>query len=114
MARTDLNVVALTRAGVNLAAALTPAAVDGHAFDYNARRMLRVKNSGGTARTVTVQIPGTVDGQDIMDRPYVIPATTGDVLIPPFPAVYRQPNGKVHIDYDDPAGLSVAVFELPV
>ncbi|WP_424533636.1 hypothetical protein ACOZ38_25205 [Sphaerisporangium viridialbum] len=114
MARTDLNAVAVPRGGLDLTAALTPATVDGHAFVHSDRRMLRVKNANAAARTVTVQIPATVDGQDIVDRPYVIPALTGDVLIPPFPGIYRQANGKVNIDYDNPAGVSVAVYELPV
>ncbi|MER6171359.1 hypothetical protein [Streptosporangium sp. NPDC001681] len=114
MARTDLTPVAMSRAGLNLAATLTPAHVDGHAFVHSARRQLRVKNTNAAARTVTVQIPATVDGQDVEDRPYTIPALTGDVLIPPFPDVYRQANGKVFIDYSDPVGVSVAVYELPV
>ncbi|WP_214317046.1 hypothetical protein [Nonomuraea sediminis] len=113
MARTDLNAVPVPRGGLDLTAALTPAIVDGHMFVHSERRMLRVKNTNAAARTVTVQIPATVDGQDIVDRPYVIPPTTGDVLIPAFRAVYRQANGKVYIDYDNPAGLSVAVLELP-
>ncbi|MFI6886759.1 hypothetical protein [Streptosporangium canum] len=114
MARTDLTPVAMSRAGVDLGASLAPAHVDGHAFVHSARRQLRVKNTNAAARTVTVQIQATVDGQDVVDRPYVIPALTGDVLIPPFPEVYRRSDGKVFIDYSDPAGVSVAVYELPV
>ncbi|MGI5293151.1 hypothetical protein ACQEVF_58935 [Nonomuraea polychroma] len=114
MARTDLDAVPVPRAGLDLTAALTPAIADGHMFVHSERRMLRVKNTNAAARTVTVQIPATVDGQDIVDKPYVIPANTGDVLIPAFRAIYRQANGKVYIDYSDPAGVSVAVLELPV
>ncbi|GAA3144922.1 hypothetical protein Ppa06_58210 [Planomonospora parontospora subsp. parontospora] len=114
MARTDLTAVAMTRAGVNLGAALTPANADGHAYIDNGRRMVRLKNTDSTAKTVTVQIPATVDGQDVEDREYIVPATTGDVLLPPFPAVYRRPDGKVFLDYSAITGLSVAVYELPV
>ncbi|WP_440100028.1 hypothetical protein [Streptosporangium sp. H16] len=114
MARIDLPPVAMPRAGLNLGAALTPANTDGHMFVHSARRQLRIKNTNAAARTVTVQIPATVDGQDIVDRPYVIPALTGDVLIPPFPDVYRRGDGKVFVDYSDVAGLSVALYELPV
>ncbi|WP_433235523.1 hypothetical protein ACQPYK_25485 [Streptosporangium sp. CA-135522] len=114
MARTDLPVTSMTRAGHNLAGALpTPAIADGHMFVNNGRRMVRVKNSNAAARTVTVQIPGEVEGQPLTDRPYVVPATTGDVLIPPLPAIYNQVNGKVYLDYSDPAGVSVEVLELP-
>ncbi|MEU7891696.1 hypothetical protein AB0B45_02400 [Nonomuraea sp. NPDC049152] len=114
MARTDLTAVVVPRAGMDLTVALAPAVVDGHMFVHSERRMVRVKNTNAASRTVTLQIPVTVDGQDVVDRQYVIPALTGDVLIPPPPAVYRQANGKVYIDYDNPAGLTVAVLELPV
>ncbi|WP_440063785.1 hypothetical protein [Streptosporangium sp. OZ121] len=114
MARTDLTPVPMPRGGLNLSAALTPAIADGHAFVHSDRRQLRVKNTNAAARTVTVQLPATVDGQDVEDREYVIPALTGDVLIPPFPAIYRQSNGKVNVDYSATPDLSVAVYELPV
>lgn len=114
MARTDLPVTLTTRAGHNLASALpTPATVDGHSFLNNGRRMVRVKNTNAAPQTVTVQIPGEVEGQPLTDRPYTIPATTGDVLIPPLPAIYNQANGRVYLDYSDPTGLSVDVIELP-
>jgi hypothetical protein len=115
MARTDLTVTPVPRAGLNLAAALPNAAhVDGNAFAWSDKRSLRFKNSDGTPKTVTIEIPGTVDGQDIPDRPYTIPATTGDVLIPPLPAVYRRSDGKVWINYTGGVtGLTVAVLDEP-
>ncbi|MFI9553718.1 hypothetical protein [Nonomuraea endophytica] len=113
MARADLTVTPMSRAGVSLTGALTPAVADGHRYGYSAKRQLRVRNTATSARTVTLVIPGEVDGQPIQDRPYTIPATTGDVLIPPFPEVYRQADGSIHINYDDAAGVSVAVYEQP-
>ncbi|MEV0617570.1 hypothetical protein AB0I81_29910 [Nonomuraea sp. NPDC050404] len=115
MPRTDLPVTKIIRAGHDLAAALpTPAIADGHAFINNSRRMIRVKNANTAARTVTVQIPGEVEGQPLPDVPYTIPANDGDVLIPALPAIYNQSDGKVYLDYSDPAGLTVQVLELPV
>ncbi len=111
MARIDLSVTPMPRAGVSLAGALTAANADGHSFGFSAKRQLRVKNVATFARTVTVVMPGEVDGQPLPDRPYTIPPNTGDVLIPPFPEIYRQPDGTVWINYDDPAGVSVAVYE---
>jgi hypothetical protein len=113
MARIDLAVTAMPRSGVNLAAALTPANADGHMFPHSAKRQIRVKNTANAARTVTLVIPGELEGQPLPDVPYVIPANTGDVLIPPPGDVYRQLDGKVWVNYDDPAGVSVAVYELP-
>lgn len=114
MARADLPVTQITRAGHDLAAALPhPAVADGHKFVNNGRRMVRVKNANAADRTVTVQIPGSVEGQPLPDVPYTIPADDGDVLIPPLPAIYNQADGRVYLDYSDPAGVSVQVLELP-
>ncbi|PRX66109.1 hypothetical protein B0I32_106245 [Nonomuraea fuscirosea] len=113
MARTDLPVTKTTRAGHDLTAPLpTDAIADGHAFVNNSRRMVRVKNAAAEARTVTVQIPGQIEGQPLPDVPYPVPAG-GDVLIPPLPAIYNQSGGKVYLDYSDPDGLTVHVLELP-
>ncbi|SEU46602.1 hypothetical protein [Nonomuraea wenchangensis] len=115
MARTDLPITPMPKAGLSLAGALpTAAAVDGHAFGHSAKRLVRIRNSSGSPKTVTAVIPGEVEGQPLADRPYVIPATTGDVLIPPFGDIYAQDDGKVYLDYPaDPSGLTVAVYEMP-
>ncbi|MEV1168612.1 hypothetical protein [Nonomuraea sp. NPDC049784] len=113
MARTDLDVQPMPRNGKALGAGLVAASVDGNAFDHTERRMLLIKNSNGAPATATVQIPATVEGQDVVDRPVTVPANES-LLLPPFSAVYRQANGKVYIDYTDPAGLTVGVLELPV
>ncbi|MGW4639556.1 hypothetical protein ACWEN6_13560 [Sphaerisporangium sp. NPDC004334] len=114
MARTDLTPTPVTRAGLSLAAALpNPGNAQGHMYVNSPYRWLRVKNTDSNPVTVTAQIPGTVDGQDIEDRTYTIPATTGDVLIPPFPAVYNQPNGKVYIDLSGAAGVTLQLLESP-
>ncbi|MGH3745806.1 MAG: hypothetical protein ACRDT8_00220 [Micromonosporaceae bacterium] len=99
------------------AAALTPtfdvAVVDGHMWQDNGRMKLRVKNTNAAPRTVTVLIPGTIDGVAVVNggKQHTVPATTGDVIIGPFPAAYRQANGKVYVDYSDPADVSIAVIE---
>ncbi|MEU8195237.1 hypothetical protein AB0C10_15800 [Microbispora amethystogenes] len=115
MARTDLPVVQMTRAGFNLAAAsgTTANASGGNAFLNNGRRMVRLQNTDSAAKTVTVQIPGSIEGQDLPDRTYNVPATSGDVLIPPLPGIYNQNDGKVYLDYDTVTGLKVTVLELP-
>ncbi|MEU1880842.1 hypothetical protein ABZ470_26345 [Streptosporangium sp. NPDC020072] len=112
MARTDLVVRSMPRAGIALGVGLVAANADGHAFDHSPRRLLVIKNSNGTAAAATVQIPATVEGQDVVDLPVTIPANDS-LLLPPFSAVYRQANGKVYIDYAAPAGLTVGVLEQP-
>lgn len=114
MARTDLIVTPVPRGGLNLAAALpNPAAVDGHKFMWSDKRQIRLKNTDSTPKTVTLILPGTVDGQQIEDRPYTVPASIGDVLIPALPAVYRQSDGTVWLDVSATTGLSIAILEEP-
>jgi hypothetical protein len=112
MARENLAVTEMTRAGVNLAGALTQAVADGHSFGYSAKRQLRIKNTSAGPRTVTAVIPGEVEGQPLADVPYVL-AAGADVLVPPFTPIYRQSDDTVWINYTDPAGVQVAVYELP-
>lgn len=110
MARTDLTPALAARSG--LAWAGVPANVDGHAFGDNGKRLLRFKNSDAAARTVTIATTVQIDGLDVEDLQVVIPASTGDVTMGPFTGIYRQPNGKVHVDYDDVDGLSVQLIEV--
>ncbi|MER7363281.1 hypothetical protein [Nonomuraea wenchangensis] len=113
MARENLAVTKMTRTGVNLVGTLTAAVEDGHKFGYSARRQLRIKNTSTGPRTVTAAIPGEVEGQPLGDVPYAL-AAGADVLVPPFTPIYRQGDDTVWISYDDPAGVQVAVYELPV
>ncbi|WP_378786596.1 hypothetical protein ACFMQL_20535 [Nonomuraea fastidiosa] len=102
----------MSRAGVDLTATLTAAVADGHAYGYSSRRQVRLVNAASEARTVTVVMPGRVDDQELPDRPYVL-APGADLLVPPCPPIYRQSDGMVWINYDNPDGVSVAVYELP-
>jgi len=94
MARENLAVTKMSRAGVNLGDVLTPAVADGHAFGYSARRQLRIKHTAAAPRTVTAVIPGDVEGQPLPDVPYVL-APGDDLLVPPFTPVYRQVDDSV-------------------
>ncbi|MFI6813271.1 hypothetical protein ACIBG7_12705 [Nonomuraea sp. NPDC050328] len=114
MARAEATITPLPRAGLAVATApANPAVVDGLMFTWSDKRMIRIKNTDAAPKTVTLVIPGAIDGQEIPDRDYIIPATIGDVLIPPLPAVYRHADGKVWINFSAITGVSVAVYELP-
>ncbi|HUR06999.1 MAG TPA: hypothetical protein VM347_30950 [Nonomuraea sp.] len=103
----------MPRIGVALGGGLVAANTDGNAFDHTGRRMLLIKNTNSAAAAATIQIPATVEGQDVVDLPVIIPAND-TLLLPPLSAVYRQANGKVYIDYANPTGLTVGVLEQPV
>ncbi|GCD94070.1 hypothetical protein [Embleya hyalina] len=110
MARADLNVQTPARTGTT--PTFTPAVTDGHAFANNGRRYLRIKNTDASVKTVTVVSPPLPDGRGVDPIPITVPATTGDVVTPCWPASYNQPSGKVHLDYSATTGVSVAVIEI--
>jgi hypothetical protein len=115
MARTDISAVqAVTTAGI------TPTfdaanASGGQMFANNGRRILRVKNGSGSAVTVTVNIPATLDGVAPANggKQITVPATTGDMVIGPFPSTtYNQADGKVYVDFSAATSVTLAVLEV--
>ncbi|MGH3942500.1 MAG: hypothetical protein ACRDTG_28530 [Pseudonocardiaceae bacterium] len=82
-------------------------------FVNNGRRQLQIKNTDATSKTVTVLIPTLVDGQTVPGKQIVVPATTGDVITPFWPATYTQADGRVWLDYSATTGVSIAVIEVP-
>lgn len=105
----------ITRAGVAVPAETAGVAADGHKFANDGNVFLLVRNaSTTTARVLTVQTPGTVDGLAIADLTVSIPATLSR-YIGRFPSgIYNQADGMVYVDY--PAGneadLKVQVLRL--
>lgn len=86
MPRTAVTVAALSRTGKSLGDAGTAGdATNHHEFVNNGNTIIRVKNTGGGACTVTLNIQRTVDDRVPAARTVNVPATTGDVLIGPFP-----------------------------
>lgn len=123
MAVTALTPVTVSRTvtdGVNLAAALTavagPIATDQNSFANDGTTLLRVKNGGGSAVTVTVFFQGTtapsIDGMALATdkgRTYSVPATTGDRLIGPFPTAQYGTN--VIVGFSATASVTAAAYQ---
>jgi hypothetical protein len=62
---------------------------------------------------VTINTPGQVAGQDISDLTAVIPLTSGDKMVGPFPpSVFNQSDDSLSLTYDAVAGLTVAAVRL--
>ena len=104
------------------AAGVTPsfgaANADGYAIPGDGRTVMEVKNTNGASRTVTVDIPLTVDGLAVTDKAVTVGATTGDKIIGPFPpATYNQPSGTwqgyVLVTFSAVADVTVAFYRLP-
>lgn len=87
--------------------------VDTHIVRNNGRMMLLFEKTGAGACNVTIQTPAKSAGLDVAEQVVIVPATTGDVAIGPFPQnIYNDMNGDLRFTIDDNAGLSVAVIQL--
>lgn len=77
------------------------------------RSLIHVKNTG-VLTTVTVDTPGTVDGNAISDHTFTVPATTGDVYFPILRGSYHQPGTQdVFFTWSQVTGITVEVIVLP-
>lgn len=97
-ARTEITVDTMSTAGIVIA---TDAGIaDGHKFSNALGDVfLYVTNSDVGAHNITIQTPGTVEGEPIAERVVSIGASA-IVLIGPFTrAVYNQSDGMVYVDY---------------
>jgi hypothetical protein len=98
---TVLTVQEISRTGKSVTEQMTAAtATHGEKFLNDGRTFLRVKNGNAATRTVTIETPGTVDGQALADLVVTIAATgDGDGLdfqdIGPFTAIHNQSDGYV-------------------
>ena len=113
MARVLLSAQQPSRAGVvpNFTAAN---ASGGNNFANDGRTFIEVKNASASPINVTLNIPMTVDGNTVTAPVVVIPATTGDKIIGPFPpAIFNQADGTVNIDFSATTSVTVGVFQLP-
>jgi hypothetical protein len=120
MAIIQLAVQTPTRAG--LAAVYTASGAspllntaDTFQFANTGREILHFKKSGATDCVVTIVTPQTVDGLAVADRTVTVPATTGDVMIGPFPpAMYNTPGTGTFAGFSlsNITGLSVAIVRV--
>ena len=111
MSLTTLAVQQIVRTG--LTPALAAANADGSYVPNDGRMYLQVKNTNGSPVTVTVDTPGTVDGLAVADLPVVVPATTGDKKIGPFPPdTYNQPDGTIKVTFSAVTDVTIGAFRL--
>jgi hypothetical protein len=117
LARTEITKVKPTDAGLNPTP--TVGTVDGHKYKANGDEVLVVANSGGSARTFTINTPRNVEGLDVPNQTVSIPAGARRYVGDLEPGVYGQPSGAdrgyVYINYDvtAPGELNVVVLDAP-
>lgn len=92
------------------------AAAASDTFVPDDRTFLYVKNTNAATRTVTVTTPGTTRGQSIGDMQGTVGATTGELVLGPFPAdAYADPvTGLATVTPSATAGVSYAVIRVQV
>lgn len=113
MATVALSVEEITRAGKDLTDTGSLSTSDTYTFPNNGRTFLHFKKSGASTCTVTIATPGSVDGLAVADLTVSVPASTGDVMVGPFPReVYNDANGLVSFTLSNITGLTVGVASL--
>src|SRR5689334_19330716 len=85
-------------------------------FTPDDRTFLYVKNTNASTRTITITTPGTVRGLAIADPGPTIAATTGELVLGPFPAdLYADPTtGLCTVTPSASAGVTYAVIKVQV
>ncbi|MGW5509897.1 hypothetical protein ACWEV9_19295 [Streptomyces albogriseolus] len=107
MPRVALTVTNLSRAGVAPPAETDGDPVNHHSVQNNGRMLLLVRNaSASTPRTVTLRLPGVVDGQALTPKTVEIPAEESR-YIGPFPT--GDYGSTLQVDVDN-AELKLSAF----
>ena len=107
-----LTVVEITRAGVLIDAAMrAPTATHGDKVPNDGRTVLRVKNASASPITVTVDTPGTVDGQAIADLALTVGAGE-DRLFGPFSTTFQQSDGYIWAVCSAVATVTIGAYRI--
>ncbi len=83
--------------------------VNGETCPNNGQLAIHVKNTGAGPCTVSLTIPNTVDGQTVPVKTVIVPITTGDRLIGPFPpGIYGDP---INVAFSTGTGVTAAYIK---
>lgn len=99
MARVNVPVVSVTKAGVAAGTEVNGDATNFHEVSNNGSTWIEVRNADGAATHIlTIKVSRTVDGQGVTSRSYTIPisATTRKIRLGD-PAIYGNPT-QVDVD----------------
>jgi hypothetical protein len=102
------------RAATSIVTTVTPDGTNGNRFSVNRRTLLRVKNTNGATRTVTVNVTKLRDGLALPDVTFTVAATTGDVIWYGFESIFEQDDtGEAHITFSAVTDVTIQVIQLP-
>ncbi|MFF9279531.1 hypothetical protein [Streptomyces griseosporeus] len=109
MPRTPIPVTQITRAGVAAPTETNGDPANNHTVQNNGRVVLLVRNSGSTtARTVTLRLPGSVDGQSVTPRTVSVPQSASR-YIGPFPTDSYGSTLQVDVDNAELKLIALAI-----
>lgn len=110
MARSALTVQQIARTGI--VPSYAAANVAGNSLANSGKEFLHIKNGAVSSITVTIETPGTVDGQAVADRTVTIGAGAEKMIGPFPPQTYNQDSGEVYVDYSAITTVTVGAFRL--
>lgn len=76
------------------------------------RTFLHFKKTGAGACTVTITTPKVVAGLAVADLTATVPATTGDIMLGPFPTDAFNNGQNIEFTLSEITGLSVAALRV--
>ena len=96
-----------------LSASFVAVAAGGDQFANDGRIFIFLKNTNGATRTVTANSQSNCSQGFDHDIAVVVPATTGEKMIGPFPpSRFNDGSGNVLLTYDADAGVTIAAIRL--
>lgn len=110
MARTVLTAQPATDAGLTPTYVAADAA-NGMTYRLVPHRILHVLNGSGSALTVTINTPGTVNGLAIADRTITVAAGAPAFIALGSDAPYAQADGTCYVDFSSATSITVAVID---
>jgi len=83
-------------------------------FKNSGKVMMHMKKSGAGACTVTLKTPPQVQGLDIADPTFTLPASIGDLMVGPFPpSIFNDSANDMRFNLSEVTGMTFALYELP-
>lgn len=103
----------VTLAGINATDTGSLSTSDTYLVNNDGNVILHFKKSEAVDATITFDTPGTVRGLAIANPTVTVPASTGDIMVGPFPVdTFNDSNGDVRFTASNIAGLTVAAVRI--
>ena len=111
----DITVVPekVTRTGINLTDLGSLSTGNVYVIKNTGKVILHLKKTAAVIATATVVVTKVVAGLDLPDLTFAIPASTGDIMVGPFPpGIFNDGSKDMRISFSDVDGLTIAAFEI--